>query len=123
MKRLLVAGAIAGAALAACGVYHHATGARFETRMTPLGPLGYHIEIRNVGHRDSFATCRASAFNSSGKKVFTHFIGVTFPAGPFIEAGATFARDGDLPPEWVTESIEGFNARCSPIDYHGNPPI
>ena len=115
--------AVVTAGLAGVCTYHHATGARFETRMTPVGPLGYHVVIRNVGHRGAYATCRASAFSPSGKKIFTHYIPVSFPAGPYIAAGATFQRDAQLPAEWVTDSIASFNALCSPIDYHGTPPI
>ena len=123
MKRLLLIGAVAAAGLTTFGVYHHVTGARFETRMTPLGPLGYQIVIRNVGHRDSYATCRASAYSLKGRKIFTHYIPVGIPAGPYIAAGATLQWDGQLPGEWVTDSIASFSAVCSSIDYHGNPPV
>jgi hypothetical protein len=118
---MVVAALVLG--LAGFGIYHHVTGARFEVQMNPLDPLGYHIEIRNVGGRASYVTCQATAFDPSGRVIFTNHVPFHVGPGPYLEPGQTYRSDERIPGELVTRPIVRFEATCSSIDYHGNPPI
>ena len=123
MKGWLVVVAALVLGLAGFGIYHHVTGARFEVQMTPLDPLGYHIEIRNVGTRPSYVRCQATAFDASGREIFTEPAPPGLGAGPYLEPGETYRSDERIPGELVIRPIARFEAICSSIDYHGNPPI
>ena len=123
MKGWLVVVAAPLLGLAGFGVHHHMTGARFEVQMTPLDPLGHHIEIRNVGGRASYASCQAPALDPSGRVNFTSHVPAHVGGGPYLEPGETWRSDERLPGEWVTRLIARFEATCSSIYYHGHPPV
>jgi hypothetical protein len=122
VKGWLVVVAALALGLAGFGVYHHVTGARFEVQMTPLDPLGYHIEIRNVGGRASFVICQATAFDAAGREIFTEPAPAHPGPGPFLEPGETYRSDERIPGELVTRPIARFAATCSSVDYHGQLP-
>jgi len=84
VKGWLVVVAAVFLGLAGFGLYHHVTGARFEVQMTPLDPLGYHIEIRNVGGRASYASCQATAFDASGRVIFTAHVPTHVGGDPYL---------------------------------------
>ena len=123
MKGWLAVVAVLLLGLAGFGIYHHVTGARFEVQMTPLDPLGYHIEIRNVGTRPSYVRCQATAFDAAGREIFTEPAPPGLGAGPYLEPGETYRSDERIPGALVIRPIARFEAICSSIDYHGNPPI
>jgi hypothetical protein len=122
VKGWLIAAALV-LGLAGFGVYHHVTGARFEVQMTPLDPLGFHIEIMNVGGRASYASCQATALDASGRVIFRSHVPTHVGADTYLEPGETWRSDERLPGELVTRAIARFEATCSSIDYHGHPPI
>jgi hypothetical protein len=121
VRRWLVVGIVLSG-LTGLGVYRYVTRPRFEATVTPVYPLGYHLVIRNVGHRGAYATCRATAFDEAGRKIFTHVI-PTGPAGPYLDPGTSVEIDEQLPNEWVTGSIARLHAICSPIGYPHGPPV
>jgi hypothetical protein len=145
--------AIIVVALTAGGVlYHHITGARFRVTLVSVPPppipttcsgrcptiwrnsAWFRGTLVNSGHRGAFASCTATGFDSSGKRLFsTTFVpgnrlqGLGPPGtGSYTQAGQSIRWIGSL---WLQHSqseikdVSRYSSLCQGIEYQANEPV